>query len=146
VIGPSVFVPMTSPVGESIVNTASKVSTDPKGVPFASKDWGPIVAVPTSVNVPVYGPEASPDELNEIVEVPLALHVAVMAGAGSKSSSPLSVGGETSANAALPVKARTATPAASTSSGKDLRFMLPSLLMTPRRLSHAALARATVRY
>jgi hypothetical protein len=52
VIGPRLFVPVTSPTLEWIVKTASKLSRKPDGVPLLSNDCGPSVAVPTSVYVP----------------------------------------------------------------------------------------------
>src|SRR5438128_5773186 len=80
----SVFVPLTLPTGESIVKRAWKLVTGPadatKSEPgrTTGRFWGePTVSSPLSVNVPGYGPNASPETLYEIVELPLALHARV---------------------------------------------------------------------
>jgi hypothetical protein len=57
------FVPVTWPVGESIVKSASMVVIVPSSNPFTKPlpEGGPIVAVPLSVYVPGYGPTATPE-------------------------------------------------------------------------------------
>jgi hypothetical protein len=87
----SVFVPVISAVAEVIVKTASKLSNGPVELPSVTV-CGPIVAVPVSSNVPVYGPVATPLAWNITVDVPSGLHVAVIPGV-PVNVSPVNVGG-----------------------------------------------------
>src|ERR687888_2635246 len=93
--GMSVFVPLTVPTRLSIENCASNWVTGPLNWPGKNSSvWGPIVAVPVSVNVPGYGPNATPLTANVKVESPSGLQlndVAVAAGSAVRYS-PVSVG------------------------------------------------------